>query len=85
MLAERVVEWTEQLKQQGLQQGKLEGEAAVLERLLCKRFGALTGEATRACTAPRSNSSKAGRTGGCWMRPHLERCLRIIEVWRRGK
>ena len=49
MLAERVVEWTENWKQQGLQEGRLKGrqegrlkgEAAVLTRLLTRRFGPL--------------------------------------------
>ncbi len=45
MLAERVIEWTEQWKQQGLEEGRREGpqegEAALLLRLLEQRFGAL--------------------------------------------
>lgn len=57
MLAERVVQWTEKWKQeglqqgmqqgiqqgiqQGMQQGMQQGEAAVLERLLKRRFGPL--------------------------------------------
>jgi hypothetical protein len=49
MLAERVIEWTEQWKQQGLQEGieqgihrgRKEGEAALLLRLLERRFGPL--------------------------------------------
>ncbi len=44
MLAERVVEWTEQWKQQGLREGLQRGEIAVLERLLRKRFGGLSAE-----------------------------------------
>ncbi len=55
MLAETGIEWTEQWKQQGFQQGieqgeikgKQEGEAAVLARLLNKRFGSLD-DSTRA-------------------------------------
>jgi len=55
MLAESVIEWTEQWKQQGRQEGRLEGrlegkfegELALLERQLGKRFGSLT-EETRA-------------------------------------
>jgi hypothetical protein len=55
MLAESVLDWTQEWKQQGLQEGllegrvegRLEGEASLLERLLTKRFGSLT-EATRA-------------------------------------
>ena len=63
MLAETVIEWTQQWKQQGLEQGLLEGkingeingeikgrlkgEANVLERLLTKRFGPLSDD-TRA-------------------------------------
>ncbi len=46
MLAESVIEWTEDWKQQGLQQGLQQGEAALLERLLIKRFGPLS-ETTR--------------------------------------
>jgi len=45
MLAESVIEWTEQWKQLGRQEGrlegKLEGESAMLVRLLIKRFGVL--------------------------------------------
>lgn len=63
MLAERVIEWTEQWKQQGLEEGRekgreegreegraegrREGEANLLERLLINRFGPLN-EITRA-------------------------------------
>jgi len=59
MLAESVIEWTEQWKQQGRQEGRLEGrlegklegrlegELVLLERQLGKRFGPLT-EETRA-------------------------------------
>jgi len=51
MLAESVIEWTEQWKQPGRQkgrlEGKLEGELVLLERQLGKRFGPLT-EETRA-------------------------------------
>jgi predicted transposase/invertase (TIGR01784 family) len=39
MLAENVVEWTEQWKMEGLQKGRMEGRSAVLSRLLAKRFG----------------------------------------------
>jgi hypothetical protein len=46
MLAERVIEWTEQWKrqglEQGLEQGRQEGEAALLLRLLERRFGPLS-------------------------------------------
>ncbi len=45
MLAERVLEWTEQWKQQGLlkglEEGRREGETALLLRLLEHRFGPL--------------------------------------------
>jgi predicted transposase/invertase (TIGR01784 family) len=49
MLAERVIEWTEQWKQeglqqgiqQGMQQGMQQGEARILLRLLARRFGEL--------------------------------------------
>ena len=44
MLAETVIEWTEDWKQQGLQQGLLEGECLILQRQLTKRFGPLTEE-----------------------------------------
>jgi len=47
MLAESVIEWTEQWKQLGRQEGRLEGELVLLERQLGKRFGPLT-EETRA-------------------------------------
>ena len=39
MLAERVVEWTEQWKQQGLQQGKQQGRVEILLRQLELKFG----------------------------------------------
>ncbi len=42
MLAESVIEWTQDWKQQGIHQGKV----ALLERLLSKRFGPLN-ESTR--------------------------------------
>jgi len=42
MLAERVMEWTEQWKQQGLQQGRQEGrqegKILLLQRQLARRF-----------------------------------------------
>ena len=41
MLSERVVDWTQQWKQEGRQEGRQEGEAALLRRLLVRRFGAL--------------------------------------------
>ena len=49
MLAESVIEWTQDWKQQGLQQGRQEGlqqglqqgKVALLERQLSKRFGPL--------------------------------------------
>lgn len=41
MLAERVVEWTRDWKQQGIEEGRQEGEAALLMRLLELRFGPL--------------------------------------------
>ena len=52
MLAESVIEWTEQWKlqgmqqgiRQGMQQGMQQGETALLERLLAKRFGTLPDE-----------------------------------------
>ena len=50
MLAESVIEWTQDWKQQGLQQGRQEGlqqgKVALLERQLSKRFGPLN-ESTR--------------------------------------
>lgn len=48
MLAESVIEWTEQWKQQGLEQGLRQGEVNLLKHLLIKRFGVLT-EATESC------------------------------------
>ena len=44
MLAESVQEWTQDWKQQGLVEGWREGESALLERLLIKRFGSLDAE-----------------------------------------
>lgn len=44
MLAERVVEWTEKWKQEGKVVGRIEGEGAVLKRLLARRFGPLSPE-----------------------------------------
>lgn len=41
MLAERIESWTQQWMLQGLQKGKVEGEALALKRLLAKRFGPL--------------------------------------------
>ncbi len=41
MLAERVKTWTEEWKQEGVRQGRLEGEAKVVRRLLIRRFGVL--------------------------------------------
>jgi hypothetical protein len=32
MLAESVLDWTQEWKQQGLQEGRLDGETSVLER-----------------------------------------------------
>jgi predicted transposase YdaD len=50
MLAETVIEWTEQWKREGLDEGKrqgklegkLEGEAVILERQLTRKFGPLS-------------------------------------------
>ena len=41
MLAERVTEWTEEWKRQGIEEGRQKGEAALLLRLLELRFGPL--------------------------------------------
>ena len=41
MLAERVVEWTKTWKEQGIEEGRREGEMIVLERQLTRRFGPL--------------------------------------------
>jgi hypothetical protein len=46
MLAESVIEWTQDWKQQGLQEGLQQGKVALLERQLSKRFGPLN-ESTR--------------------------------------
>ena len=58
MLAERVIEWTEECQQQGvqkgfkkgidqgIQQGRQEGQASLLLRLMERRFGSVD-EATR--------------------------------------
>jgi hypothetical protein len=44
MLAERVVTWTENWKQQGIKEGIHQGESALLERLLERRFGLLSAD-----------------------------------------
>jgi hypothetical protein len=41
MLAERVKTWAEEWKQQGLEQGRHQGEANLLRRQLLRRFGPL--------------------------------------------
>ncbi|MEF8768032.1 MAG: DUF4351 domain-containing protein [Candidatus Accumulibacter phosphatis] len=41
MLAETVEGWTKQWKEEGLQQGRQEGESALLRKLLERRFGPL--------------------------------------------
>lgn len=41
MLADRIEEWGEEFKREGLQEGRQAGEAAMLLRLLRKRFGEL--------------------------------------------
>jgi hypothetical protein len=41
MLAERVLEWTREWKQQGLDEGRKEGESLMLQRLLTAKFGPL--------------------------------------------
>jgi hypothetical protein len=41
MLAERVKTWTQEWKEQGLREGRQEGEAKLLRRLLTRRFGPL--------------------------------------------
>lgn len=55
MLAERVIEWTEEWKQQGLEQGRQEscqeGEATLLLHLLRLRFGPLPTEVEARVTA----------------------------------
>lgn len=48
MLAERVKDWTREWKRQGLEEGRetglKEGEAQLLQRMLIRRFGALSPE-----------------------------------------
>lgn len=39
MLAERVRQWTEDWKKEGLEKGRMEGQAAMLQFLLLQRFG----------------------------------------------
>ena len=46
MLAERVLEWTEQWKREGLEEGRQEGERKLLQRQLAHRFGDLPEWAT---------------------------------------
>jgi hypothetical protein len=41
MLAERVKTWTQEWKEQGLREGRQEGEAKLLRRQLTRRFGPL--------------------------------------------
>ncbi|MFC3852871.1 Rpn family recombination-promoting nuclease/putative transposase [Salinispirillum marinum] len=41
MLAERVKDWTRSWKMEGIQEGRLEGEAILLKKLLTHRFGTL--------------------------------------------
>lgn len=41
VLQERVEQWNRQILEKGRQEGRLEGEARVLGRLLTRRFGAL--------------------------------------------
>jgi len=41
ILAERVVEWAEEWQRQGMERGRQEGESAMLQRLLERRFGPL--------------------------------------------
>ncbi len=43
MFAERVKTWTEEWKAQGLKEGRQEGEAKLLRKLLVRRFGVLPG------------------------------------------
>lgn len=45
MLAESVIEWTQDWKQQGFKEGRMEGESSLLARLLAKRFGPLPEDA----------------------------------------
>lgn len=57
MLAERVMEWTEQWKQEGLEEGlekSLERVRSVLSRSLEKRFGPLPAEVRRGIEAIKS-------------------------------
>jgi hypothetical protein len=41
MLAENIKRWEQELKSEGRREGRREGEAAVLRRLLQRRFGPL--------------------------------------------
>lgn len=43
MLADRVDEWAAELREEGHQKGRQEGEVTFLTRLLRKRFGELSG------------------------------------------
>jgi hypothetical protein len=58
MLAERVVEWTQQWKEEGLQQGRQEGlaaERALLLRLVRRRFGEACAQALAPLLEERSD------------------------------
>jgi len=44
MLQERVIQWTEEWKQDGLRQGRVEGLRAAMVKLVERRFGSLTPE-----------------------------------------
>ena len=71
MLAESVIEWTQDWKQQGLQQGLQQGKVALLERQLSKRFGPL-------------NESTRNRLNNATLMHREEDCLIIEPLRRRG-
>ena len=79
MLAESVIEWTQEWKQQGIEEGQRRGESGLLERQLTKRFGPLA-EDTRA----RLQSANSEQLQ-CWAERILDaRDLNDVFAGRRG-
>jgi hypothetical protein len=56
LLAERVKEWTKSWVEQGAQQGRHEGEAALLLRLLERKFGPVPEEVRQRVAAADSDA-----------------------------
>ena len=62
VLAERVVEWTKEWKEEGLQQGRLEEACNVLHRQITHRFGPVSTEYVAVCKTPPLSNSSTGPT-----------------------